>query len=97
VPSDEQRQRIASFAQSIAEHAIELLPGVAETLSALAQRHRLILVTKGNAQEQQKKLDRSGIHMHFAAVEIPPEKHSGAYREIVSRQLRQKSADNSLD
>ena len=84
-PSSEQRQRIAAFAQSISDHAIELLPGVAETLPLLAARHRLILVTKGNAREQQRKLDRSGIHMHFTAVEIPPEKHSDAYREIVAR------------
>jgi putative hydrolase of the HAD superfamily len=84
-PTDQQRQRIASFAQSISEQAVELLSGVAETLPVLAQRHRLILVTKGNAREQQKKLDRSGIHMHFAAVEIPPEKHPDAYREIVTR------------
>jgi putative hydrolase of the HAD superfamily len=83
--SDEQRQRIASFAHSIAEHAIELLAGVAETLPLLAQRHRLILVTKGNAREQQQKLDRSGIHMHFTAVEIPAEKHADAYREIITR------------
>ena len=84
-PSPEQRQRISSFARGIVEHAIELLPGVAETLPDLGQRHRLILVTKGNAAEQQRKLDRSGIHMHFAAVEIPPEKHPDAYREIVGR------------
>jgi putative hydrolase of the HAD superfamily len=84
-PSDEQRRRIASFAHSIADHAIELLSGVAETLPVLAERHRLILVTKGNAREQQKKLDRSGIHTHFTAVEIPPEKHPDAYREIVTR------------
>jgi putative hydrolase of the HAD superfamily len=84
-PTEEQRQRIASFAQSIMEQAIELLPGVAETLPRLAERHRLILVTKGNAREQQKKLDRSGIHMHFTAVEIPPEKHPDAYREILGR------------
>ena len=84
-PTNEQRQRIASFAQSIADHAIELLPGVADTLPVLAARHRLILVTKGNAREQQKKLDASGIHTHFTAVEIPPEKHPDAYREIVSR------------
>jgi putative hydrolase of the HAD superfamily len=84
-PSCEQLQRLAAFAQSIADHAIELLPGVAETLPLLAARHRLILVTKGNAREQQKKVDRSGIHMHFTAVEIPPEKHPDAYREIVTR------------
>ena len=84
-PSAEQRSRIAAFAQSIADHAIELLPGVAATLPLLAARHRLILVTKGNAREQQRKLDRSGIHTHFTAVEIPPEKHPDAYREIVTR------------
>lgn len=84
-PTEEQCRCIAGFAQSIADQAIELLPGVAETLPLLAKRHRLILVTKGNAREQQKKLDRSGIHMHFAAVEIPPEKHPDAYREILAR------------
>jgi putative hydrolase of the HAD superfamily len=84
-PTEEQRKRIATFAQSIDNHAIELLPGVAETLPHLAKRHRLILVTKGNAREQQKKLDRSGIHTHFTAVEIPPEKDPDAYREIVTR------------
>jgi putative hydrolase of the HAD superfamily len=83
--TDQQRQRLSSFAASISDHAIEVLPGVAETLPLLAMRHRLILVTKGNAREQQNKLDRSGIHMHFTAVEIPPEKHPGAYREIVQR------------
>jgi putative hydrolase of the HAD superfamily len=80
-----QRERISSFARSIAEQAIELLPGVAETLPLLAKRHRLILVTKGHAREQQRKFDRSGIHMHFTAVEIPPEKHLDAYREILNR------------
>jgi putative hydrolase of the HAD superfamily len=51
----------------------------------LATRHRLILVTKGNAKEQQKKVEASTIHMHFAAIEIPPEKHAAAYCEIVAR------------
>jgi putative hydrolase of the HAD superfamily len=84
-PTEKQRRRIAGFARSIAEQAIELLPGVADTLPLLAKRHRLILVTKGNAREQQKKLDRSGIHMHFTAVEIPPEKHPDAYHDILIR------------
>ncbi len=84
-PTEEQRLCIAGFARSIAEQAIELLPGVAYTLPLLAKRHRLILVTKGNAREQQKKLDRSGIHMHFTAVEIPPEKHAEAYHDILRR------------
>src|ERR1700749_643400 len=52
---DEKHARIVSFAESIAEQEIELLPGVAETLHALQARHRLILVTKGNTEEQHEK------------------------------------------
>ena len=54
-------ERILSFARSIAEQEIELLPGVAETLAELAARHRLILMTKGNHAEQADKLARSGL------------------------------------
>ena len=83
--TDQQREQVASYAQAIADQQIELLPGVAETLPALAERHQLILVTKGNAAEQQAKLDASGIHMHFTAVEVPAEKHPEAYRDIAAR------------
>ena len=79
------QREIRSFAQSIVEHEIELLEGVAETLPILADRHTVILVTKGNAAEQQHKLDRSGIHEHFQAVEIPAEKDVMAYRRLVER------------
>ena len=48
----EKRTRIASFAQSIADQEIELLPGVAQTLATLASRHKCILVTKGDELEQ---------------------------------------------
>lgn len=81
VPSDK-HQRIVSFAQSIADHEIELLPNVEPTLADLALRHRLILVTKGNHAEQNDKLRRSGLAPHFSAVEILPEKHHAAYRSL---------------
>jgi putative hydrolase of the HAD superfamily len=52
---DEKHRRIVSFAESIAEQEIELLPGVAETLAELARRHDLHLVTKGDHGEQHDK------------------------------------------
>src|SRR6202012_5932061 len=73
--TEEKHQRIVSFAQSIADQEIELLEGVAETLPALAARHRLILVTKGNFEEQMDKLRRSAISPFFTAVEVPKEKN----------------------
>ena len=71
----EKHDRIVSFAQSIADQEIELLPHVAETLSELATRHRLILVTKGDPLEQTDKLRRSGLAPHFSAVEVLPDRH----------------------
>lgn len=76
---------IRSFAQSIAEHEIELLPGVADLLPELASRHRLILMTKGSQAEQADKLARSGLAPHFSAVEIVAEKNRAAYAEVVAR------------
>jgi putative hydrolase of the HAD superfamily len=79
----EKHARILSFAQSIADHEIELLPGVADTLADLATRHRLILVTKGDPVEQNHKLDRSGLFAHFSAVEVLAEKHAKAYINVI--------------
>jgi putative hydrolase of the HAD superfamily len=78
-------KRVRSFARSIAEQEIELLPSVAETLADLATRHRLILMTKGNQAEQADKLSRSGLAQHFSAVEIVAEKDPATYREVIAR------------
>lgn len=78
----EQHRRICSFAQTIVDQEIELLPHVASTLAELATRHRLILVTKGDLAEQTDKLGRSGLAAHFSAVEVLPEKHHEAYRSL---------------
>ena len=81
----ERHDRIVSFAQSIADQEIELLPGVADTLPALASRHRLILMTKGNQAEQADKVQRSGLQTHFTAVEIPREKDPAAYHSVCEK------------
>jgi putative hydrolase of the HAD superfamily len=83
--TDENRERIRSFARSIAEQEIELLPGVQETLAELASRHRLILMTKGNRAEQADKLARSGLSHLLSAVEIVAEKDPPTYREVIHR------------
>jgi putative hydrolase of the HAD superfamily len=77
--------RVRSFARSIAEQEIEVLPGVAETLTELATRHRLILMTKGDTAEQADKLSRSGLGPHFSAVEIVAEKDPSTYRAVIAR------------
>jgi putative hydrolase of the HAD superfamily len=79
----ELHQKIVGFAHSIADHPVEILPGVPETLQYLSQRHHLIMVTKGAMAEQSGKVERSGLKDYFAAVEIVAEKDSGTYRDVV--------------
>jgi putative hydrolase of the HAD superfamily len=79
--------QIHSFAHSISDHPVELLPEVAETLQYLAQsqRHCLILMTKGAIAEQSGKVERSGLKEYFAAVEIVAEKNAAAYGGVVEK------------
>ena len=79
----ERHERIVSFANSVAEQQIELLPRVAETLAELGTRHRLLLVTKGDSEEQRDKVERSGLASYFSAVEVLPEKNPSAYRALM--------------
>ncbi|HET7205497.1 MAG TPA: HAD family hydrolase [Terriglobales bacterium] len=79
------RETINGFAHTIAEHPVELIPGVPETLDYLSQRHNLILMTKGHIAEQTGKIERSGLKQYFSAVEIVAEKDAPSYREIVAK------------
>jgi putative hydrolase of the HAD superfamily len=81
----EKHTRIVSFTESIAAQEIELLPDVEATLADLATRHRCILVTKGNDDEQRNKLERSGLAPFFSGVEVLPEKNVAAYQRLIAQ------------
>ena len=81
----ELHQRILSFTHEIANHPVELIAGVAETLDYLSARHHLIMMTKGNFAEQSGKVERSGLKDYFAAIEIVPEKDEAMYRSVVAK------------
>jgi putative hydrolase of the HAD superfamily len=79
-------ERIKGFAHQIADHPMELIAGVPETLAYLNERkHHLILMTKGSFTEQVDKIERSGLRETFAAIEVVPEKNESMYREITGK------------
>jgi len=83
--TEEKHDRIYRFVEAIAEQEMELLPGVSEALPILAERHRLIMVTKGDPEEQRDKLRRSGLEGYFSGVEVLLEKQETAYLEVAER------------
>jgi len=77
--------QINSFAHAIADHPIEVLPEVPETLHYLSERHHLILMTKGAVAEQSGKVVRSGLKEYFAAVEVVAEKDAATYARVIEK------------
>ena len=83
--SPEVDAQVRSIARTIENHAIEFLPEVPQTLEYLADRHRLILVTKGAMLEQTGKIDRSGVKKYFAATEVVAEKDAHIYAHLAKK------------
>jgi len=81
--SEDERREIEALAAALVEHRVELVPGVAATLTELGTRHDLLLLTKGAADEQQNKLDVSGLGHHFRSTHIVAEKNFETYRRLV--------------
>ncbi|MEL6549576.1 MAG: HAD family hydrolase [Pseudomonadota bacterium] len=64
-------------------HPVELLPGVADTLEAVAGSYQLMLITKGDLLHQEEKLAASGLGDLFNAVHVVSEKDTGTYRRCL--------------
>lgn len=64
---------------------VELLPGVAETLAELAPHYALLVVTKGDLLDQERKLARSGLAGKFAHYEVVSHKTPEVYSTILRR------------
>ena len=71
--------------QEMLRHPIELLPGAAESVRALAAGFTLLLITKGDLLDQERKLAQSGLGDSFDGVEIVSEKTAAVYSEIFGR------------
>ncbi|MDT7706753.1 MAG: putative hydrolase of the superfamily [Pseudonocardiales bacterium] len=81
-----ERAEITGLASALVNHDVELVPGVAETLAELGTRHDLLLLTKGQVAEQQRKIDASNLAHHFRSVHIVAEKRVSTYRALVAEQ-----------
>jgi len=79
------RDHIMWLAERIMEEPVELIEGVEETLACLAERHDLTLFTKGHAEEQHLKVERSGLQRFFGHTAIVKEKDAAAYRGFLEK------------
>lgn len=78
-------RRILQLGREMHAHPVDLLHGVAEVLAALARDFPLLLITKGDLRDQERKLRASGLRPFFRAVEIVAEKDEATYAAILQR------------
>lgn len=77
--------RVRSLGEDILHHPMEVISGVPETLAYLAPRHQLILLTKGEEEEQRFKIESSGLVSYFTSILIVAEKDRQTYRALVQQ------------
>jgi putative hydrolase of the HAD superfamily len=76
---------IIAAGRAMLEHPIELTPHAREAVTTLAARHRVVLITKGDLLDQERKLAQSGLGDLFDGVEIVSEKTPATYAAIFAR------------
>jgi putative hydrolase of the HAD superfamily len=76
-------QKIVQIGREQLDKPVHLLDGVSETLSALQKHYKLVVVTKGDLLDQERKLDKSGLVSYFHHIEIVSEKRSEDYQKLI--------------
>ncbi|UMQ42538.1 HAD family hydrolase [Chryseobacterium sp. Y16C] len=62
---------------------VELLDGVTETLEHLKEKYRLVVATKGDLLDQERKLKKSGLQEYFHHIEIMSDKKESDYQKLL--------------
>lgn len=77
-------EKAIAYGKELLEKPIELLDGVEDTLKALKDKYRLVVATKGDLLDQERKLKKSGLEHYFHHIEIMSEKHEKDYQKLIN-------------
>ena len=74
---------IIDLGKNMISHPVELLDGVEEVLEQLKDKYRLIVLTKGDLLDQERKLEKSGLSQYFHHVEVLSDKKENNYKNLL--------------
>ncbi len=77
--------KLLTAGQEMLRHPIELLPYAREAVLAAKDHAPVLLITKGDLLDQERKLAQSGLGDMFDSVEIVSDKHAGVYTRIFTQ------------
>ena len=81
--SNEIIERIIELGKELLAKPIELLDGVEEVLQSLKGKYRLVVATKGDLLDQERKLKKSKLEYYFHHIEIMSEKQEPDYNKLI--------------
>lgn len=76
-------EQIIQIGKELIDKPIEILPGVEEVLEALSGKYRLVVATKGDLLDQERKLKKSGLERYFHHIEIMSDKQDSDYLKLI--------------
>ncbi len=76
--------QILAIGKEMLNKPVRLLKGVPETLEALSRSYKLIVATKGDLLDQERKLAKSGLLKYFHHIEVMSDKHPEAYLKLIN-------------
>jgi putative hydrolase of the HAD superfamily len=77
-------EKAISYGKDLLEKPIELLDGIEEALHLLKKNnYRLVVATKGDLLDQERKLKKSGLEHYFHHIEIMSDKQEADYRSLI--------------
>lgn len=85
-------EQTIQYGKELLEKPIELLEGIEEVLLALKTKYRLVVATKGDLLDQERKLKKSGLEHYFHHIEIMSDKQEADYRKLLKHPDIQPSA-----
>ncbi len=80
---DQMVPSIIQIGRDMLAKPVELLPGVEEVLQNLNGDYRIVLATKGDLLDQERKLNKSGLESHFHHIEIMSEKKTNDFQKLI--------------
>jgi putative hydrolase of the HAD superfamily len=76
-------EKIIQYGKDQMEHPIEMLDGMEDALRQLKKKYRLVMATKGDLLDQERKLKKSGLEHYFHHIEIMSDKQEADYRKLI--------------
>ena len=76
-------EKLIANGKKMLEAPVELIDGIEQTLAELSKKYRLVMATKGDLLDQERKLIKSGLEPYFHHIEIVSDKTERQYQKLV--------------